>query len=152
METLKTGVFPVYNLKFKIGKAGENSAEADMVEIAEMDNFSMSVTSDTQEWNPMEAQGWRKLLVTAKALTISLSGKRSYGDAGNDYIAGLALKNGRNCCSKMEIEFPNGDKLSMNCVVKVTNWVGGASIDVQPLEFDMESDGEPIFTTAVASN
>jgi len=146
MATFTTGVFPVYDLIFKIGTAGENSIDADMKNIAEMDNFSMSVTSDTQEWNPMESKGWRKLLVTAKALTISLSGKRSYGDDGNDYVAGLALKNGRNCCSKMSIDFPNGDKLEMNCVVKVTNWVGGASTDVQPLEFDLESDGEPIFT------
>ena len=148
MATFTTGVFPVYELVFKIGTKGETSADADMKNIAEMDNFSMSVTSDTQEWNPMEAKGWRKLLVTAKALTISLSGKRSYGDNGNDYIAGLALKNGRNCCSKMSIDFSNGDKLEMNCVVKVTNWVGGASTDVQPLEFDLESDGEPVFTAA----
>lgn len=148
MATFTTGVFPVYDLKFKIGIKGETSAVSDMKEIAEMDNFSMSVTSDTQEWNPMEAKGWRKLLVTAKALTISLSGKRNYGDEGNDYIASLALKNGRNCCSKFEIEFPNGDKLEVNCVIKVTNWVGGASTDVQPLEFDVESDGEPIFTQA----
>ena len=148
MAKFTTGVFPVYDLVFKIGTKGETSADADMKNIAEMDNFSMSVTSDTQEWNPMEAKGWRKLLVTAKALTISLSGKRSYGDNGNDYIAGLALKNGRNCCSKMSIDFSNGDKLEMNCVVKVTNWVGGASTDVQPLEFDLESDGEPVFTAA----
>lgn len=148
MATFTTGVFPVYDLVFKIGTKGETSADADMKNIAEMDNFSMSVTSDTQEWNPMEAKGWRKLLVTAKALTISLSGKRSYGDNGNDYIAGLALKNGRNCCSKMSIDFSNGDKLEMNCVVKVTNWVGGVSTDVQPLEFDLESDGEPVFTAA----
>lgn len=150
MATVNTGVFPVYDLIFKIGTVGETSTASDMKNIAEMDNFSMSVTSDTQEWNPMDAKGWRKLLVTAKALTISLSGKRCYGDDGNDYVAGLALKNGRNCCSKMSIDFPNGDKLEMNCVVKVTNWVGGASTDVQPLEFDLESNGEPVFTPASA--
>jgi len=148
MATFTTGVFPVYDLDFKIGTKGEISAEEDMKSIAEMDNFSMSVTSDTQEWNPMEAKGWRKLLVTAKALTISLSGKRSFGDAGNDYVASLALKNGRNCNSKLTLVFPNGDKLEMGCAVKVTNWVGGASTDVQPLEFDLESNGEPVFTAA----
>lgn len=148
METFKTGVFPVYDLDFTIGTKGESSAEADMKTIADMENFSMSVTSDTQEWNPFESNGWRKLLVTAKALTISLSGKRNYGDAGNDYVAGLALKNGRKCNSKMTLNFPNGDKLSMDCVIKVTNWVGGATTDVQPLEFDLESNGEPLFTAA----
>lgn len=146
MATFSTGVMPVYELDFKIGTAGESSIETDMKTIADMENFSMSITSDTQEWNPMDAKGWRRLLVTAKALTISLSGKRNYGDDGNDYVAGLALKNGRNCCSKLKLTFPNGDTLEMKCVLKVTNWVGGASTDVQPLEFDLESDGEPVFT------
>lgn len=148
METYKTGVFPVYDLDFQIGTKGESSAEVDMATIADMESFSMSVTSDAQEWNPFEANGWRKLLVTAKALTISLSGKRNYGDSGNDYVAGLALKNGRSCNSKMTLNFPNGDKLEMDCVVKVTNWVGGETTDVQPLEFDIESNGEPVFTAA----
>ncbi len=151
METYKTGVFPVYDLDFQIGTKGETSTEQDMKTIAEMESFSLSITSDAEEWHPLEAKGWRKLLVTAKALTISLSGKRSYGDAGNDYVAGLALKNGRNCNSKMALIFPNGDKLEMTCAIKVTNFVGGDSTNVQVLEFDIESNGEPVFTEAPAS-
>ncbi len=150
METYKTGVFPVYDLDFQIGTKGETSTEQDMKTIAEMESFSMSITSDAEEWHPLESKGWRKLLVTAKALTISVSGKRSYGDAGNDYIASLALKNGRNCNSKFALNFPNGDKLEMPCAIKVTNWVGGDSTNVQALEFDIESNGEPVFTQAPA--
>lgn len=144
----KTGVFPVYDMDFAIGIKGENSVESDMKVIKEMDNFSMSIASDSQEWYPMDAKGWRKLLVTAKALTISLAGKRCYGDEGNDYVASVALKNGRSCNSKLKITFSNGDTLEMDCVLKITNWVGGASTDVQPLEFDLESNGEPIFTAS----
>lgn len=146
MATFTTGVMPVYDLDFAIGIKGESSADEDMKTIADMDNFSMNITSDSQEWYPMDAKGWRRLLVTAKAITISLAGKRNYGDEGNDYVASLALKNGRYCGSKLKLTFPNGDKLEMNCVLKITNWVGGASTDVQPLEFDLESDGEPVFT------
>lgn len=146
MATFTTGVMPVYDLDFAIGVKGETSTDEDMKTIADMENFSMSITSDSQEWNPMDTKGWRRILVTAKAITISLSGKRNYGDEGNDYVSRLTLKNGRSCNSKMKLTFPNGDTLQMNCAVKVTNWVGGASTDVQPLEFDLESDGEPIFT------
>lgn len=146
MATFTTGVMPVYDLDFAIGTKGEESIDTDMKTIADMENFSMSITSDSQEWNPMDAKGWRRILVTAKAITISLSGKRNYGDAGNDYVAGLTLKNGRKCNSKLKLTFSNGDKLEMNCAVKVTNFLGGASTDVQPLEFDLESDGEPVFT------
>lgn len=147
MAVFTTGVMPVYDLDFAIGIKGESSTEpTDMKTIADMENFSMSITSDSQEWYPMDEKGWRRILVTAKAITISLSGKRNYGDSGNDYVASLALKNGRNCNSKLKITFPNEDTLEMKCVVKVTNWLGGQSTDVQPLEFDLESDGEPIFT------
>lgn len=119
-----------------------------MVTIADMETFSMSIDSGMEEWNPMDAKGWRKALVTAKALTISLSGKRNYGDPGNDYVAGKTLKNGRDCDSKMSLTFPNGDKLEMDCVISVTNFAGGDSTNVQPLEFDLASHGEPVFTTA----
>ncbi len=146
MATFTTGVMPVYDLDFAIGIKGESSADEDMKTIADMNNFSMNITSDSQEWYPMDAKGWRRLLVTAKAITISLAGKRNYGDEGNDYVAGLALKNGRYCCSKFKLTFPNGDKLEMKCVLKITNWLGGESTDIQPLEFDLESDGEPVFT------
>ena len=33
------GVFPVYNLVFKIGKNGKESTDADMVEVADMESF-----------------------------------------------------------------------------------------------------------------
>jgi len=39
MATFTTGVFPVYDLIFKIGTAGENSTDTYMKNIAEMNNF-----------------------------------------------------------------------------------------------------------------
>lgn len=121
-----------------------------MATILDMETFSMAIDSGMEEWNPMDAKGWRKALVTAKALTFSLSGKRNYGDPGNDYVASKALANGRNCDSKMTLTFSNGDKLEMDCVISVTNFVGGDSTNVQPLEFDLASYGEPLFTEAPA--
>ena len=40
---------------------------------------------------PWSMEGWMRRMVTGKALTISLSGKRHIGDAGNDYVANSAL-------------------------------------------------------------
>ena len=76
----KTGVFPVFNNKFKIG------ATADAVQtIAEMESFSVAIDGKVEEWSPFEEEGWTKRLVTGKSITISLKGKRCVGDAGNDY-------------------------------------------------------------------
>ena len=77
----KTGVYPVFENKFKIGASAES-----LNTIAEMENFSVSIDGNVEEWSPMEQEGWLKRMVTGKALTISLSGKRCIGDPGNDFV------------------------------------------------------------------
>lgn len=146
----KTGVFPVFDNKFKVGKAGRASEELEMVTVAEMENFSVSIDGNVEEWSPMDAEGWKKRMTTGKAITISLSGKRCIGDAGNDYIASLAWMSGTDCDTKAEWEFPDGSKLTFDAVVSVTAIGGGDSTNVAPLEFDLMSHGKPTFTDAAA--
>ena len=45
-----SGVFPVYNLKFKIGTKGKASVEEDMAVIADMETFSLSIDGTVEEW------------------------------------------------------------------------------------------------------
>lgn len=143
----KTGVFPVFENKFKINKKGRTSP-GEMVTIAEMESFGVSIDGNTVEWSPMEAEGWMRRMVTGKALTITLSGKRHIGDPGNDYIADSAWATGGGCDSKFLWEFPSGAKLEMDCVLNVTNPGGGESRDGAPLEVEIMSDGKPAFTPA----
>lgn len=143
------GVYPVYKNVFKIGTKGLASAlPADMVVIADIETFSPSIDGTVEEWTPMNTEGWVRALMTGKKLTISLSGKRNEGDAGNDYVAGLAWKDGLNCSTKAEWTFPSGAKLSFNCVVNVTTPGGGDSTNVDGLEFELICDGKPTFTPA----
>jgi len=142
-----SGVFPVYNLKFKIGTKGKASATpADMSVIADMETFGISIDGTVEEWTPMDTAGWARALMTGKKFSISLNGKRSVGDKGNDYIANTAWKDGLDCSSKGEIEFPDGAKLTFDCVVNVKNIGGGDSTNVAPLEFDLVGDGKPVYT------
>ena len=98
----KTGVFPVFNNKFKIG------ATADAVKtIAEMESFSITIDGKVEEWSPFEAEGWTKRLMTGKSITIAIKGKRCVGDAGNDDIANCAFKTGQDCNRAFEWEFPS---------------------------------------------
>ena len=143
------GVYPVYKNVFKIGTKGLASAlPADMVAIADIETFSPSIDGTVEEWTPMNTEGWVRALMTGKKLTVSLSGKRNEGDAGNDYVAGLAWKDGLDCSTKAEWTFPSGAKLSFNCVVNVTTPGGGDSTNVDGLEFELICDGKPTFTPA----
>lgn len=143
-----SGVFPVYNIKFKIGTKGKVSSPIDMAEIAEMDTFSISIDGNVEQWTPMNTNGWSRGLMTGKKLTVGLNGKRCVGDKGNDYVAGMAWKDGLDCSTKVEIEFPDGAKLTFDCVINVKNVGGGDSTGVAPLEFDMQADGKPTYTSA----
>lgn len=142
------GVYPVFNIQFKIGINGRESTDTDMVIIKDMESFSPSIDGNVEEWTPMDTEGWVRRLMTGKGFTISLSGKRHVGDPGNDYIASMAWKSGLDCSSVAEIVFPNGDKLHFDCIVNVTTPFGGDSTNVSGLEFELQSDGKPEYIEA----
>mgnify|MGYP005849529785 FL=1 len=146
--TVSSGVYPVYNIKFKIGIKGKASTDEQMATIADMETFSMSIDGTVQTWTPMTTDGWQRALMTGKSFSISLKGKRNVGDPGNDYVAGTTFADGLDCSSKATIEFPDGAKLAFDCVVSVTNNGGGDATDVAPLEFDLQGDGKPVYTPA----
>lgn len=141
-------VYPVNNIKFKIGTEGLSSSETEMAIVRDMETFEIAFDNGVEEWNPMDQNGWVRRLVTAKSLTISLAGKRHYGDPGNDYIAGLAFANGNDAVTVAEVEFPNGDILAMTAVVNVTTCAGGDSTAIGALEFELMSDGAPEYIVA----
>lgn len=142
------GVFPVYDLLFKVGTKGKASKESDMKEIADMETFEISIDGGVQEWTPMTTRGWGRALMTAKKFKVSLKGKRNIGDPGNDYVADVAWEDGLDCSTKGSIEFPDGATLVFDCVLDVKSIYGGDSTNVAPLEFDMVGDGRPVYTPA----
>lgn len=141
--------YPVFNNKFKIGTAGLDSATEAMVTIANLENFAPSIEGGVEEWNPMEAEGWGDAMMTSKKLSFSFSGKRTYGDPGNDYVAGLAWKSGNDVVTKFEWELPSGAKVTFNCIVNVSTPGGGDSTALDGLEFEVLCKGKPVFTPAV---
>lgn len=141
-----SGAFPVYKLKFKIGTKGKASVEQDMVVIDGMESFSISIDGSIEEWTTMTNAGWSNSLMTGKKFSVGLNGKRIVGDPGNDYVAAIAWKDGLDCSTKAQIEFPDGSKLAYDCVINVKNVGGGDSTNVAPLEFEMQGDGRPVYT------
>lgn len=142
----KGQVYPVHNNKFFVCTTGR-TGEADTI-IRGLENFAPSIDGNVESWTPMDEGGWTRNQVTGKGLTISFSGKRQYGDKGNDYIAGLMIGTGVSVQSKFKWEMPSGATLSGDCVINVTTPAGGDSTNIDSLEFELLSDGKPEFTPA----
>ena len=139
------GVYPVYENQFQVGADKEN-----LNNIADIESFSPSFDNGVEEWTPMESEGWVRRLMTAKSITISFTGKRNIGDTGNDYVAGLAFKNGRDAEGCLQWTFKDGTTvLFENAVFSVTSLGAGDSTNVAPLEFEVMSNGKPIVTPAL---
>ena len=129
-----TNVFPVLDNKFKVGTAKESATT-----IADMETFSVEFSNGVETWTPMDTEGWQRGLMTAKAIKISLSGKRNIGDTGNDFVAGY-----------FEWEMPDGTSVSWTAAIfDVKNVAGGESTNVGALEFDAISNGKPTVTPAL---
>ena len=138
-----SGVFPCYENQFKIGATGSQTLNT----IADMESFSVSFDDGVEEWTPFETEGWKRRLKTAKGLSIAVSGKRNVGDTGNDFVAGLAFKNGRESEADFEWTFPDGTVVKfVDAVINVTALGSSDSTGVAPLEFEVLSNGKPTVT------
>lgn len=134
-----TGVFPCY----------ENQFQIDDKTIANCETFSVSFDNGVEEWNSFDQKGWKSRLMTAKAVSISVTAKRTVGDSGNDLVAGLAFKNGRDVEKPFKWTFPDGTEVTFNnAVISVTVLGSGDSTNVGPLEFEVMSNGKPEVTPA----
>ena len=145
---MANGVYPVHNNVFKINTAGRSGEAANLVPIADLTTFGISVEGTNEEWYPLDQEGWARQANTGKKMSISFSGKRNFGDAGNDYVAGMITKTGKDCESAFEWVLPDGSKLAGNCVLNLTNPGGGDSTALMALEFELLIDGKPTYTPA----
>lgn len=143
----KHTVYPVHTNVFKIGLNGTESGAEELVQPKELETFEPVIDGNVEEWYPLDQEGWMRRLMTAKSLAVTLTGKRNYGDPGNDYLAGLALLTGVSTTTKFQWTLANGAVLEMDAVINVTQIAGGESTAVDTLEIEVLSDGKPTFTS-----
>lgn len=151
-QAIRTGVNPVNEITFGVCVTGRPTdlTTAEYATVKDAEGLSISIDNGIEEWNPMDMAGWTRRLTTAKSISISMGGKRNYGDEGNDYVAGLAYKNGQDCNSAMKITFPNGDALYLPCVINTTT-MAGDSTAIDALEWEALSDGKPTYVEYTAA-
>lgn len=141
--TVTIGQYSISECTFKVKKGAE------FVTIADMEEVNLSVENNVETWYSMTDGGWQNALLTAKALTGSLNGKRCYGDAGNDYLDSLRYNIGKAAEADFQVGFPNGATLEFSAVVALTDILGGAT-NVGPLAGDLTGKGKPNFTPSTA--
>ena len=142
-----SGVYPCYENQFQIDVS--NTSTASYKTIADCETFSVSFDNGVEEWHPFEHEGWVRRLLTAKGVTVSITAKRNLGDDGNDFVAGLAWKNGREAEADFKWTFPDGAIVTFtDAVINVTNVGSADSTNVAPLEFEVQSNGKPTYTPA----
>lgn len=148
---MKSGVYPCYKNQFQIDTAATDATAAVMANIADCESFSVTFDNGVEEWTPFDTEGWVRRLMTGKGVTISVTAKRNVGDTGNDAVAGLTFKNGRDVERDFQWTFPDGTVVIFpGSVINVKNIGSGDSTAVAPLEFDVMSNGKPEITTAKA--
>ena len=136
-------VYPVHNNIFKIG-----ASTGALTIVRGLENFSPSIVGQVESWFEMTDEGWQSNAITGKALTIDFSGKRRYGDVGNDFVAGKMMATGPEAEAEFEWTLPSGAKLSGTVVINVTAPAGGDTTNIDALEFSLLFNGKPTFTPA----
>lgn len=147
MATVTVGQYAVSECKVKVKTSTADTQTAVCSEIADLEEVNLSLENNTETWYSIKDGGWQNALLTAKALTGSFSGKRTLGDAGNDYLESLRYKMGKSAEADWQIEFPDGSKLEFTAVTALTDILGAAT-DVAPLSGDLTGKGKPTFTPA----
>ena len=141
-----TGVFPCYENQFAVDVS--STATPNWKSIADCETFEVAFDNGVEEWTPFESEGWVRRLMTAKSVTITVSAKRNIGDAGNNFIAGLAFENGRDAEVGFKWTFKDGTEVIFTgSPINVTALGSGDSTAVAPLEFEVLSNGQPTVTS-----
>lgn len=143
-------VYPVNANSIKVKAHSTSTQSATYNTIADMESAAINVDTGVETWYGLAEGGWQKALATSKALTVDMAGKRSYGDTGNDLIAGMWNTNGTSALVDVEITLPDTATITFTAVVQITNIWGGDATAVGALEFTLICDGKPEYTPAAA--
>ena len=85
-DLVRKGVNPVNAITFGVCTTGRPAdlKTATYTIVKDAESLSVSIDGSIESWNPMDQEGWARNLMTAKSLSVSMGGKRNYGDPGND--------------------------------------------------------------------
>lgn len=128
------------SLKFDTTSGGEPATYA---EVAQLTSAKFTIDAKTENWTSFSSEGFENNFVVSKGIKIDCEAMRSIGDAANDYIAGLAMKIGRDCETTCQITFPDGNGFTIPVAVQVTALPGDDSTKLAVLKWTCLGKGKP---------
>lgn len=143
----------VHTLTFKIDTTpGSQSPTMSRVG-AGIDNMQEALNEVVQQYKFMTDEGYSRSRVTAMAPVWTLSGRRIWGDAAQDFIFSKKYDLGANRETTGEVSWTaNGYdyKLEFDCTFANLQEIGGATEEDSAITIEIHIDGKPTFTkTAV---
>ena len=128
-----SGVAPVYLFSFTV----------DGYRVSDCENFEIIADNKIINWCALGSGGWQKSLLTGKSLVLKVSGKRNYGNRGNDYVAGFIYNSGSDAYADVAITFPDESVMSLRGTLCVKE-LGGDALSAGKLVWELHSCEGPV--------
>ncbi len=138
------------NLQWLVQVDTTPTATPTLVEIGGLESLDFSFEEETKQGYFNNDNGTGYSDVTAGRLTVSVSGKRVDGDAGQDYISGLAGSWGASRKNTLTLTHSvTGDIYSIPCSIELGATTGGSMEELEAFECTFHSDGAWTYTDSV---
>lgn len=140
------GLMTMYNLTAQIG-VSQSSSTWTYADLGEgIDNISEALNETVQQYFFLADGGFAKNHVTGMAPAFTLTGKRVFGDAAQDFIFGNKYKLDEDRQSSFKLSYNDGSAtvtLTVPCTIcSIQEW-SGATTDDSSISFEIRFDGEP---------
>lgn len=141
----------VWSIDVSIGVKKEADAWTYAPLCAGIESFEESLNGQNQQYFFLSEHGYAHNEVTGLAPQYTVSGKRVYGDAAQDYICSLKYKLGAERKTSLKLSWQTQDNKAVTTVCDATildiSDVGGAAVDNVPFSCVIALDGCPTVTT-----
>ncbi|MBQ7845000.1 MAG: hypothetical protein IJ392_02485 [Clostridia bacterium] len=141
----------VWSISVSIGTSKAADAWTYAPLSAGIESFEENLNGQNQQYFFLSERGYAHNEVTGLAPQYTVSGKRVYGDAAQDYICSLKYKLGAERKTSLKLEWTTQDGKTVTTVCDATildiSDVGGATVDNVPFSCVIALDGCPEITT-----
>jgi hypothetical protein len=152
------GLMTMYNLTASIGTSSTTTEGTTTWTYADLangiDNIAEALNEVVQQYFFLSDNGFARNHVTGMAPSFTMTGRRVFGDAAQDYIFGnkYDLDTGRQSSFKLmwtdASATPVSHTMTVNCTIcNIMEW-SGATTDDSAISFEIRFDGAPTLTPA----
>ena len=150
------GLLTMYNLTASIGTSSEGEASSVTWTYAPLkngiDNIAEALNETVQQYFFLSDNGFARNHVTGMAPAFTLTGRRVFGDAAQDYIFGqkYSMDTARQSSFQLKYGDAEGTEHTITCdctICNIQEW-SGATTDDSAISFEIRFDGAPEITPA----